>query len=357
MVNPNPPSSRLYVGTPGMTEQELRESFGKFGEIDDISAMRDYSFVQFKNLADAEKAQSELNNSSSQGGKNLVVDFSRNKKEKTDCFNCGGDGHWARDCPRNKGGGGGGPVCYECKQTGHIAKNCPNRGGGDGGRGDYGARYDRDAGDRRRPRSRSPIRSYGRSPPRRGYSPPPYHGGSRGRSPPRSHGRGRSPPRDYGGPRGRSPGRYSPPRGPPGGYGRSSPGRGPGGPMRYGRSPPRGLGGYGRSPPRDGPYGGRGRSPPRGPGDYGRSPPRGRPRSPPRRGYSPPPRRQYSPPPQRGYSPPPHRGYGGPPPRGYSPPRGPPRGRSPPRGGPPPGRGRSPPRRSPPRGGPGGRPY
>lgn len=63
------------------------------------------------------------------------------------CFKCGESGHWARDCPSEKGnaprasmgGGGGGGDCFKCGQSGHWARDCTAAGGAaQGFAGGYG---------------------------------------------------------------------------------------------------------------------------------------------------------------------------------------------------------------------------
>ncbi|XP_061366633.1 serine/arginine-rich splicing factor RS2Z33-like isoform X2 [Gastrolobium bilobum] len=109
------------------------------------------------------------------------------------CFNCGIDGHWARDCKagdwKNK--------CYRCGERGHIEKNCKNSPKKLSGR--HGRSYSRSPvrspsprRGRSRDRSYSPDRSYSRSrsPVRRERSPVPE---DRSRSPQPSKTRKHSP--------------------------------------------------------------------------------------------------------------------------------------------------------------------
>lgn len=71
---------------------------------------------------------------------------SRDDARDESCFNCGGN-HYARDCPKAKGGKGKGKSrdCFECGGD-HLARDCPktrdrgDRGGGGGGGGVNGNR-------------------------------------------------------------------------------------------------------------------------------------------------------------------------------------------------------------------------
>ncbi|GJT77420.1 serine/arginine-rich splicing factor RS2Z32 [Tanacetum coccineum] len=110
------------------------------------------------------------------------------------CFNCGLDGHWARDCKagdwKNK--------CYRCGERGHIERNCQNSPK----KVVRGRSYSRTPSPPRRGRSRSPSRSRSysrsRSPAKRERSTERAERRSRSprrnrASPPPSKGRKRSP--------------------------------------------------------------------------------------------------------------------------------------------------------------------
>ncbi|KAL5655618.1 hypothetical protein ACJX0J_034937, partial [Zea mays] len=146
----------------------------QYGRIREVELKRDYAFIEFSDHRDADEARYQLDGRDVDGSR-IVVEFAKGVPRGSGgsreymgrgpppgtgrCFNCGVDGHWARDCKagdwKNK--------CYRCGERGHIERNCQNS-----------------------PRSLRRERSYSRSPsPRRG----------RGRS--RSYSRSRSRSRSY----------------------------------------------------------------------------------------------------------------------------------------------------------------
>ncbi|KAK9169096.1 hypothetical protein Syun_001236 [Stephania yunnanensis] len=165
-------NTRLYVGhlSSRTRSRDLDDLFSRYGRVRDVDMKHDFAFIEFSDPRDADDARHSLNGREFDGSR-IIVEFAKGGPRGSGgsreylgrgpppgsgrCFNCGLDGHWARDCKagdwKNK--------CYRCGERGHIERNCQNSPKNL----KYGRSYSRTPSRSPAHRGRSRSRSYSRS--------------------------------------------------------------------------------------------------------------------------------------------------------------------------------------------------
>lgn len=102
-------ATKLYIGNlPEATHgPDLQVIFEKYGKVEECDIVKNYGFVHMSNDDEAKVAVDALNNSDFMGSK-ITVEVSHSKVRprpgmggKGQCYRCGRQGHWSKECPRN----------------------------------------------------------------------------------------------------------------------------------------------------------------------------------------------------------------------------------------------------------------
>lgn len=104
-------STKLYIGNLPETckKSELLGLFEQFGTVAECDIVKNYAFVHFDSPDDAQSAAAALDETEFQGS-NIKVELSRSKVRTkpgmgnmNECYRCGKEGHWSKDCPKFPG--------------------------------------------------------------------------------------------------------------------------------------------------------------------------------------------------------------------------------------------------------------
>uniref|UniRef100_A0A2R5L7A5 Putative rna-binding protein lark n=2 Tax=Ornithodoros turicata TaxID=34597 RepID=A0A2R5L7A5_9ACAR len=155
--------TKLYIGNvpEGCDVASLEAIFAKYGKVDECDIVKNYAFVHMGVDDEAKAAVDGLHNSEFMGSK-ITVEVSHSKVRQRpgmggrgQCYRCGKQGHWSKECPRNPNARFGGPMLPPGGPMGRYGGPSDRMGGyGDRfmDRGPYGDRgYSSGYGERMRP--------------------------------------------------------------------------------------------------------------------------------------------------------------------------------------------------------------
>lgn len=99
--------TKLFIGNLSQVNKgQLEAEFKKFGNVVEFDILGGYGFVHYEQESEAEAAV-EAMDGHVHCGKHIRVEVSRSSVRqragmggKGECYRCGGEGHWSKECPR-----------------------------------------------------------------------------------------------------------------------------------------------------------------------------------------------------------------------------------------------------------------